>query len=185
MPITINGSGTITGVSVGGLPDGSVDADTLASSAKGLYKSYAHLSHRENANVQAGGISSGSWVKRPINNEVSDPDGIVSISSDQFTLQAGTYRIQAECIGYDVENQQARIYNATDSSTTLIGLNTKVSSDNDSIGATVVGRFTISGAKTFELQHRVYSTTNTHGRGSYNNYDIDSCYADVEIWMEN
>ena len=31
MAITINGSGTITGVSAGGLPDGSVDADTLAS----------------------------------------------------------------------------------------------------------------------------------------------------------
>ena len=31
MPITINGSGTITGISVGGLPDGTVDGDTLAS----------------------------------------------------------------------------------------------------------------------------------------------------------
>ena len=31
MAITINGSGTIGGVSVGGLPDGSVDNDTLAS----------------------------------------------------------------------------------------------------------------------------------------------------------
>ena len=31
MAITINGNGTITGVSAGGLPDGSVDADTLAS----------------------------------------------------------------------------------------------------------------------------------------------------------
>jgi len=30
MPITINGDGTITGLSVGGLPDGTVDADTLA-----------------------------------------------------------------------------------------------------------------------------------------------------------
>ena len=33
MPITINGDGTITGLAVGGLPDGSVDADTLASNA--------------------------------------------------------------------------------------------------------------------------------------------------------
>jgi hypothetical protein len=33
MPIAINGSGTITGLSTGGLPDGSVDADTLASNA--------------------------------------------------------------------------------------------------------------------------------------------------------
>ena len=33
MPITINGNGTITGLAVGGLPDGTVDADTLATNA--------------------------------------------------------------------------------------------------------------------------------------------------------
>ena len=33
MPISINGSGTITGVSVGGLPDGIVDTDMLATDA--------------------------------------------------------------------------------------------------------------------------------------------------------
>ena len=33
MPITINGSGTVTGISAGGLPDGTVDADTLAANA--------------------------------------------------------------------------------------------------------------------------------------------------------
>ena len=35
MPIAINGSGTVTGISVGGLPDGIVDRDTLATEAKG------------------------------------------------------------------------------------------------------------------------------------------------------
>ena len=33
MPIAINGSGTITGVSVGGLPDGIVDTDMIAAAA--------------------------------------------------------------------------------------------------------------------------------------------------------
>ena len=33
MPISINGSGTVTGISVGGLPDGIVDTDMLASDA--------------------------------------------------------------------------------------------------------------------------------------------------------
>lgn len=33
MPISINGSGTVTGVSVGGLPDGIVDTDMLADGA--------------------------------------------------------------------------------------------------------------------------------------------------------
>ena len=35
MPITINGTGTISGLSVGGLPDGTVDQDTLASGVGG------------------------------------------------------------------------------------------------------------------------------------------------------
>jgi len=38
MAITINGSGTIGGVSVGGLPDGIVDTDMLASGAVGQSK---------------------------------------------------------------------------------------------------------------------------------------------------
>ena len=33
MPVTINGDGSISGLAVGGLPDGSVDADTLASNS--------------------------------------------------------------------------------------------------------------------------------------------------------
>jgi len=33
MPITLNGNGTVTGLAVGGLPDGTVDADTLATGA--------------------------------------------------------------------------------------------------------------------------------------------------------
>ncbi len=31
MAVVINGSGTVTGLAVGGLPDGTVDSDTLAS----------------------------------------------------------------------------------------------------------------------------------------------------------
>ena len=33
MPITINGNGHISGLVVGGLPNGAVDADTLASNS--------------------------------------------------------------------------------------------------------------------------------------------------------
>tara|TARA_Y100000768_G_C23892593_1_gene640923 strand:+ start:354 stop:929 length:576 start_codon:yes stop_codon:yes gene_type:complete len=35
MPITFNGNGTVTGLAVGGLPDGTVDADTLAAGVGG------------------------------------------------------------------------------------------------------------------------------------------------------
>ena len=39
MPVTINGDGSITGLAVGGLPNGTVDTDTLANSAVTTAKS--------------------------------------------------------------------------------------------------------------------------------------------------
>ncbi len=38
MPITLNGNGTVTGITVGGLPDGIVDTDMLAANAVNLAK---------------------------------------------------------------------------------------------------------------------------------------------------
>ena len=58
MPISINGSGTVTGISVGGLPDGSVDADTLASNA--VTSAKLASSAVTNAKLASGAITSSS-----------------------------------------------------------------------------------------------------------------------------
>ena len=39
MPVTINGNGHISGLAVGGLPNGTVDADTLATNSVTTVKS--------------------------------------------------------------------------------------------------------------------------------------------------
>ena len=54
MPITINGSGTITGLSVGGLPDGTVDRDTLAATAKGRVLQFKREYDTDQQNLGAG-----------------------------------------------------------------------------------------------------------------------------------
>ena len=54
MPITINGSGTVTGLSVGGLPDGIVDADTLASGAGGKILQVVHASYATETGTGSG-----------------------------------------------------------------------------------------------------------------------------------
>jgi len=64
MPIVINGSGTVTGISVGGLPDGIVDKGTLAGGSSGpllnckstLYTSTASIS-ADTGVLQAGPFS--------------------------------------------------------------------------------------------------------------------------------
>ena len=53
MPVTINGDGTISGLAVGGLPDGSVDADTLATNSVTTNKI-------ANSQVTSGKLASGA-----------------------------------------------------------------------------------------------------------------------------
>ena len=62
MPITINGSGTITGVSVGGLPDGIVDKDTLAGGSSGPLLNCKSTLYTAHTSISA---SAGNWQAGP------------------------------------------------------------------------------------------------------------------------
>ena len=150
----------------------------------GLNASYARLADVKGTTTQGGSFTSGAWRTRDITTEETDPDGIVSISSNQFTLQAGTYHIDASCCAVGVDNHSARIYNVTDSSTTLTGLANKNQEDNVSDYAHVRGQFTIAAAKTFELQHRCYTTVSTHGFGAYSSWN-NNVYSIIEIHKRN
>ena len=60
MPITINGDGTISGLAVGGLPDGSVDADTLAAGAAVPADGSITTAKLANGSVTSGKLASGA-----------------------------------------------------------------------------------------------------------------------------
>jgi len=72
-------------------------------------------------------LTANTWVKRTITTEVYDPDGIVSIASSQFTLQAGTYLVQAHAANSANASGsqsifQLRLRNTTDSTTDGSGI---------------------------------------------------------------
>ena len=195
MPITINGNGTVTGIAVGGLPDGIVDTDMIALDAvtnakinATIFTSYAIICD-EKANGTAGGtFNSGSWETRDLNTEIADPDGIVSISSNQFTLQAGTYLIKAKAPAWRVNLHQLRLQNITDSATVKYGTcGQAYGSGNYGYNMThsfVDARFIISEAKVFELQHRCSISASTSGFGTDNSFSGVEKYAVVEIYKE-
>jgi hypothetical protein len=145
---------------------------------------YAKLSDTKAANTAGGTFTSGAWQTRTINAEDSDSDSIVSISSNQFTLQAGTYRIQAHAPAGRVNTHQTRLQNITDATTTLTGTSEYSVAVTDSVQSRsfVSGQFTIASAKAFELQHRCSNTRATDGFGVANNFGLSEIYAIVEIW---
>lgn len=154
----------------------------------GLFSSYAKICDKKAYNVNGGAFNSGAWRTRDLNHELWDPDGIVSISSNQFTLQAGTYYVTWAAPAFYVARHVTQLYNATDSSTTQVGQAAYASqhlqdaSQTNGVGA---ARFTISGAKAFELQHRSGgSYTAGFGLGS-NISGVDSIFTTVDIWKES
>jgi hypothetical protein len=142
---------------------------------------YAKLSDTKSANTNAGGLTSGSFATRTLNTEDSDADSIVSLSANQFTLAAGTYRIYATVPACNVNRNKTKLRNVTDSTDTLIGTSEYTGASGYS-RSVVSGQFTIAGTKAFEIQHRVETTNGTNGGGVESNFGVSEVYTVVEIW---
>ena len=193
MAISLNGStGEITGVSVGGLPDGIVDTDMIAADAvtaakigSRTFTSYAIICDQKTDGTNGGTFTSGAWRTRDLNTEIADPDSIVSISSNRFTLGAGTYLIEASAPAHDVARHQTRIYNVTDAAVVQYGMGELIgTSDTVSSTSLVVGRVTITGSKAFEIQHRSQSTKSSTGFGAATSFGGVEIYTLVRIYKE-
>tara|TARA_R100001163_G_C5014858_1_gene159544 strand:+ start:78 stop:689 length:612 start_codon:yes stop_codon:yes gene_type:complete len=203
MPISINGSGSITGLSVGGLPDGSVALADLATTGTassstflrgdgafaaaggGIFDSYAVIADVKSSGTAGGTFSTGNWRTRDLNTEIVDTDGIVSISSNQFTLQAGSYLINAISSAYKIHNTVLKLYNITDSSDTAFGMTGYIpNTTSNQTNIHLTTRFTISGAKVFELQQAGAGTENTYGMGVNHSFGSE-IYTIIEIYKES
>ena len=157
---------------------------TIAKTSDISFTAYAVIADQKTSGTDGGTFTSGAWRTRDLNTEVTDVDNIVSKSSKQFTLQAGTYLIKARATGYDCDRHQLRIRNITDASTVRFGISNFVNQTYNVFStAVVVGRTTISGAKVFELQHQAQSTKTTFGLGVASNFTTE-VFAEVEIYKE-
>lgn len=177
-----DGDTDVTGAQLEELTDGS---ETTLHSHAGSSESYARLIHRTAAGTNHGGTAtSGSWQTRPITHEVRDDDGICSLSSNQITLGAGTYRVHAiqDLIGCG--RVAARLRDITNSTTLLVGQTAycEVSSPYGGESPIVVGIFTLAGTAAIELQYYCNTTRASYGIGYAANTGEINIFATVEIW---
>jgi hypothetical protein len=145
---------------------------------------YIYLRDEKTANTAGGNFTSGAWRTRVLNTEVADTHNLCTLSSNQFTLPAGTYKIEASAPAYRVQGNKAKLYNITDTSDTIIGTSTYSGNDTNNVDSIsfVKGIFTIADTKTFELQHRGNLTHNTVGFGNQSNMGVVEVYSEVELW---
>jgi|TARA_Y100000052_G_scaffold27286_1_gene34499 hypothetical protein len=164
------------------LPD-SADG-TVARTSDVKIVSYAIIADQKSSGTHGGAFTSGAWRTRDLNTEVTDVDNIVSLSSNRFTLQAGTYLIIARAPAHDCNSHQTRLRNITDGSTVRFGMNSFLDSRyQGNTNALLIARTTITGAKEFELQHQAESDKTNGGFGVAANFTTE-VYTEIEIYKE-
>lgn len=117
MPIGINGSGTITGISAGGLPDNVIVADDIASGAVTQTKLASGVAGNGPAFRAYSGSnqtgSSGTYVKIQINTENFDTASCFDTALYRFTPNvAGYYQVTAavQIGGTGLNNSVSNLY---------------------------------------------------------------------------
>ena len=135
--------------------------------------------------TDGGTFTQGAWQTRAITTEVEDTGAHCALAANQFTLSAGTYRIRARAPAYKVGFHCIRLQNITDGATELAGANAEsANADATQTDATLEGRFTIAGAKVFEIQHYCQTTQATDGFGRANSFGGVEIYTEVYIERE-
>ena len=161
----------------------------LTNVSAGLFTSYAVIEDQKGAGANGGTFTSGAWRTRDLNTEVFDPDNIVSISSNQFTLQAGNYFIEASAPAYHVDRHQAALYDITADNFHTIGTNEYAKGDAGTGSRSIVtARVTISSANVYEIRHRCQTTFATYGFGVFigtSQWITDNNYTYVKIFKES
>jgi len=151
-----------------------------------LFESYAIICDQKASYADGGTFTSGAWRTRDLNTEIDDPDGIVTIASNQFTLGAGSYLIRWSAPAYYTSGHQTRLYDVTNTAALQIGssAHTNANTSSTSSGS---DRVTITANTTYEIQHRcsVTQTSIGFGLGSSGGPTWgDSLFTIVEIFKE-
>lgn len=141
-----------------------------------------HVRDEKAAGTNGGTFTTDAWQTRTLNTVKTNEISGASLSSNQITLPAGTYEIEAWAPAAGVGYHQLKLYNTSDTADTLIGTSeSSPTSYSTPTKSRVCGRFTIAAQKTFELQHRCVSTKADTGFGVGTNFGVVAVFAEVLI----
>ena len=153
----------------------------------GLYSGYALMEEAIEHGATAHTKTAGNWYKKQLSRISFDPQNIiVSLSSDQFTLAAGTYVIKWVHLLERCDEGITRLYDVTNSTSKKVSL-VGFAQDGGNYAFVIsrgIARVTISGNTTYEYQYFV-NTANSIivGPGSGNNSE-EEIFGQVEVWKE-
>jgi hypothetical protein len=166
-----------------------------SNSAVGLVASgydYICVQDQKTQGTAGGTFTAGAWQTRDLNTIISG-SGFVTVDSNQITLQAGSYIINARCPVYAAGSHKARLYNVSASAVVtstsgsgLYGTSEYTRTGTGTGGESVIhGQFVLTSTATLRIEHYANTTVSTSGFGDPDNISgAPEIYTVAELWKE-
>ena len=149
-----------------------------------IFGNYAVLMDVKSEGNDGGTFTSGQWQVRDLNTEYYDPDGIVTLSSNIFVLQAGYYFIRFSATAHRVGTHKCVLFRESGTQTIFAhGSSERLVTDGGSNRSEGIWRGQISGTVNLQIRHRCSSTRDNDGLGKASTAG-DEIYTIVEIFKE-
>ncbi len=137
----------------------------------------------KSSGTDGGTFTSGAWRTRDLTAEYFDEGNHASLSGNQITLAAGSYRCLIIVPAASIDDHKARLYNVSDSIGVIIGSAAYASNANDGSEPSIIaGTFTIAAPKIFEVRHRCGTTQATFGFGRAVTFGLAELYTQAMFW---
>ncbi len=161
------------------------DGKVSIAATNGFFQSHAVVLDQKSQSTDGGTFTQDAWQTRDLNTEGYDPDGIVSVASNKFTLAAGNYLIKWSAPAYKADKNATRLYDVTNStaispvgSAEHAGTTTAIQ-----VRSTGAARVSPSGSTEYRIEHRCAATRADNGFGFATNLQAE-VYTIVEIYKE-
>ena len=155
-------------------------------SSGGLFSSYAVITDEKSNGTDGGDFNSGAWRMRDLNSEKFDPDGIVSVSGNEFTLGSGTYYVEVFAPAYGVARHMAKIYSVSSPSQDWYGESAFAHGSHYATTHSFVrARITCSGTRNLAIAHQCETSRSSTGFGIASNFGNVETYTVVKIFKES
>lgn len=145
---------------------------------------YVKISNIQTSGTGGGSSTSGSWQTMPLNNKDSDTSSIATLTSNQITLPAGIYHVDALSPFFCSTNAcaaQLRLFNNTNSTILILGTDSVNQNAVNSVGNSFLkGQFTLSASSVLILQYQVSTSQSTTGLGDPVSFGTE-VYATIEF----
>ena len=138
----------------------------------------AVIEDQKASGTDGGTFTSGAWQTRVLNTEVRDPDGLVSISSNQFTPTVAGW-VEWTCPAFQTASHSTRLYNVTDSA--VVGTGSSGSAYNANNGSSSFGGAAVIAEKAYRVEHYCTGTKTTNGFGDGHSLGTN-VYTRLKFW---